>query len=130
MLWGICGGIAEYFNVDPTLVRVAWVLTLFLGGAGVVAYIILYFVIPMEPGEARQSQTEKRLYRSRDERMLWGIGGGMGKYFGIDPTIVRVVWVLTLFLGGVGIFVYIILAIIIPLEPEVTPKLVEGDSNA
>jgi len=62
---------------------------------------------------------EKRLYRSKDERMIWGICGGLGKYFDVDPTIVRVVWVLTLFLGGFGILAYIILRFVIPLEPEV-----------
>ena len=60
---------------------------------------------------------EKRLYRSKDERMIWGICGGLGKYFDVDPTIVRVVWVLTLFLGGFGILAYIILRFVIPLEP-------------
>lgn len=60
---------------------------------------------------------EKRLYRSRDERLIWGICGGLGKYFDVDPAIVRVVWVLTLFLGGFGILAYIILRFVIPLEP-------------
>jgi phage shock protein PspC (stress-responsive transcriptional regulator) len=59
---------------------------------------------------------EKRLYRSKDERMIWGICGGIGKYFGIDPTIVRIIWVLSLFFGGFGILAYIILRFIIPLE--------------
>ena len=58
-----------------------------------------------------------RLYRSRDERMIWGICGGLGKYFGVDPTIVRVLWVLMLFLGGWGFFAYIILRFVVPLEP-------------
>ena len=60
---------------------------------------------------------QKRLYRSKDERMIWGICGGLGQYFDVDPTIVRVVWVLTLFLGGFGILAYIILRFVIPLEP-------------
>ena len=59
----------------------------------------------------------KRLYRSKDERMIWGVCGGLAKYFDADPTIIRLVAVLTLFLGLTGILVYIILAIIIPLEP-------------
>jgi len=59
----------------------------------------------------------KRLYRSKDERMIWGVCGGLAKYFDVDPTIIRLVAVLTLFLGLTGIFVYIILAIVIPLEP-------------
>ncbi|MEE8373449.1 MAG: PspC domain-containing protein [Dehalococcoidia bacterium] len=61
---------------------------------------------------------EKRLYRSRDERMIWGICGGLGKYFDVDPTIVRVITLLTLFFGGAGILLYIILAIVVPLEPR------------
>lgn len=60
---------------------------------------------------------QKRLYRSKDERMIWGVCGGLAKYFDVDPTIIRLVAVLTLFLGLVGVLVYIILAIVIPLEP-------------
>ena len=67
---------------------------------------------------------EKRLYRSRSDRMIWGVCGGLAKYFDIDPTIVRVIAVLTIFLGTMGIWAYIILAIVVPLEgSEVTePK--------
>ena len=46
MLAGVCGGIGEYFNIDPTLVRLAWVLFSVLGGAGVLAYIIAAIIIP------------------------------------------------------------------------------------
>ncbi len=59
---------------------------------------------------------EKRLYRSRSDRMVWGICGGLAKYFGIDPTIVRVIFVLLIFANGLGILAYIILAIVVPLE--------------
>ena len=60
---------------------------------------------------------EKRLYRSRDERIIWGVCGGIAKYFGVDPTFIRLIAVLTLFLALTGILIYIILAIIMPLEP-------------
>ena len=60
---------------------------------------------------------QKRLYRSKDERMIWDVCGGLAKYFDVDPTIIRLVAVLTLFLGLAGVLVYIILAIVIPLEP-------------
>jgi phage shock protein C len=59
---------------------------------------------------------EKRLYRSRSDRMLEGVCGGLAKYFGIDPTIVRIIAVLSVFVGGLGILAYIIMAIIVPLE--------------
>jgi len=60
---------------------------------------------------------QKKLYRSRDERIIWGICGGLGKYFDVDPTIIRILWVLTLFFAGWGILAYIILRFVIPLEP-------------
>ncbi len=59
---------------------------------------------------------EKRLYRSRSDRMVWGVCGGLAKYFDMDPTIVRVITVLSIFFGSLGIWAYIILAIVVPLE--------------
>ena len=50
MVDGVCGGLAEYFGVDPTLVRLAWVLLCAMGGSGVVAYIVAAIVIPRDPG--------------------------------------------------------------------------------
>lgn len=46
MLCGVCGGIAEYFNIDPTLVRLGWVIFSLAGGSGVLAYIIAAIIIP------------------------------------------------------------------------------------
>ena len=59
---------------------------------------------------------EKRLYRSRSDRMIWGVCGGLAKYFDIDPTIARIIAVLSVLVSGVGILAYIILAIVIPLD--------------
>ena len=49
MLDGVCGGIAEYFDLDPTLVRLAWVVFCAMGGCGILAYIIAAIVIPRNP---------------------------------------------------------------------------------
>ena len=46
---GVCGGIAEYFNIDPTLVRLGWVVFCALGGSGILAYIIAAIIIPRNP---------------------------------------------------------------------------------
>ena len=43
---GVCGGIAEYFNIDPVIVRIAWVVITLLGGAGFLAYLIAWIAIP------------------------------------------------------------------------------------
>ena len=59
---------------------------------------------------------EKRLYRNRSDRMLWGVCGGLAKYFDMDPVIIRIVFVLLIFANGLGILAYIIMAIVVPLE--------------
>lgn len=51
MVDGVCGGIAEYFGLDPTLVRLAWIIFSAMGGSGILAYIVAAVVIPREPEE-------------------------------------------------------------------------------
>ncbi len=59
---------------------------------------------------------QKKLYRNRTDRKIWGVCGGLAKYFDIDPTIVRVIALASILVGTLGIWVYIIMAIIVPLE--------------
>lgn len=66
--------------------------------------------------EKPEKTMEKRLKRSKTDRMIFGVCGGIGKYFGIDPTIVRLGFALLALLDGIGIVLYIILAIIMPQE--------------
>ncbi len=61
----------------------------------------------------------KKLYRSRNQRMLAGVCGGIGEYFNIDPTLVRLGFVALSFLAGGGLFAYILAVIIIPSEEAV-----------
>jgi phage shock protein C len=56
----------------------------------------------------------KKLYRSKTDRIIFGICGGLGEYFEIDPLIVRILFILLTFTGGTGIIIYLILAVIIP----------------
>ena len=60
--------------------------------------------------------TSNRLYRSRIDRTIAGVCGGLAKYFDIDPTLVRVLFVVSIFIGGGGIIAYIILWIVVPEE--------------
>jgi len=59
----------------------------------------------------------RSLYRCRHDRKLAGVASGVAEYFDLDPTVVRVVWFLSIFFGGLGIFLYIAMALIVPLEP-------------
>ena len=63
------------------------------------------------------SNDYKKLTRSRTQRMLYGVCGGLGEYLNLDPTIIRIIWVLfTFFSIGLAILVYFIAAVIIPDE--------------
>ncbi|MDP2859096.1 MAG: PspC domain-containing protein [Bacillota bacterium] len=61
----------------------------------------------------------KRLYKSRKERVIWGVAGGMAEYFEVDPTLVRLAWVLVAF-SGVGVLAYIVASLVIPEAPYTT----------
>jgi len=61
----------------------------------------------------------KKLYRSSTDKMIAGVCGGLGKYLGLDPTLLRLMFALLVVFGvGSGVLVYLILMIVIPLEPE------------
>ncbi len=61
----------------------------------------------------------KKLYRSRTDKMIAGVCGGLGKHLEVDPTILRLLFALLVVLGfGSGILIYIVLMLIVPLEPE------------
>ncbi len=206
---GVCGGIGEYLNADPTLIRLGWIVLTLLGGSGIVIYVIAYFVIPLKPitaGDTNQpvqqdftagrvfgilfvllgaailldnleiisfhrwwhlswefafpaflilaglyflarrkkpgltssepqpeSETvhqtpvdagkkpsgSKTLHRSRTDKKILGICAGLAEYFDLDPTILRVAFVLfIIFSGGIGIFLYFLLYLIIPEAPR------------
>jgi len=63
-------------------------------------------------------KVNKRLYRSRKDRQIAGVCGGVSDYFGIDPTIVRLLWVIFSIAGGPGVLLYLIMAAVVPEEPE------------
>jgi len=60
----------------------------------------------------------RRLYRCRHDQRIAGVASGVAEYFDADPTIVRILWVLSIFFGGLGLLLYVAMAIIVPLEPE------------
>jgi phage shock protein C len=63
----------------------------------------------------------RRLYRCRHDQRIAGVASGVAEFFDLDPSLVRVLWVLSVFFGGIGLLLYIALAIIVPLEPEGGP---------
>ena len=68
------------------------------------------------------NQTTKTLYRSSTNKVIFGVCGGLGEYFNIDPILFRIIFILLVFGAGSGVLVYLVLAFLIPLNPSaVTP---------
>jgi phage shock protein PspC (stress-responsive transcriptional regulator) len=196
---GVCGGVGDYFELDPVLVRLVWLIMILFGGIGILLYFIAWIIIPVDPDSvvtksspndhesatrgrfwwglilllmgifiwgsqytqiywpvipgvhvesrdlvpiglmlvgayilftfARTAATQtgssgKSLARSRVDRKLAGICGGIAEYFAVDSTLVRIIWVAGAFFYGSAILLYIILVLAIPeksLEEETPP---------
>src|SRR3954463_1072886 len=64
------------------------------------------------------AQVPSRLYRSRSQKMIAGVCGGLGEYFDVDPVLIRLLFVVTAFISGIGILAYIVLWIVVPFEGD------------
>jgi len=76
MIDGVCGGVAEYFNLDPTLVRIVWVLVTLLGGSGFLLYIAAMIIMPVnhEPlSQTAENAPSSVAYNPPDKKRFWGI---------------------------------------------------------
>jgi phage shock protein PspC (stress-responsive transcriptional regulator)/uncharacterized protein YlzI (FlbEa/FlbD family) len=128
ILGGVASGIAHYFSIDPLWVRLLFLLVFFnilfpaLTGAVFLAYIVLWIVVPGS-NDLEEDKSYKKLYRNPDERVLGGVSSGIASFFGSDPTVIRLLFVLSIFLGGAGLILYIILWIITPEARSITEKM-------
>ena len=124
-LGGVCAGIAEYLDADVTLVRLLWiVLSIVPGGVvgGVIAYLVAWIIMPDATGPVPDTGA-RRLARSRLDRKVAGVCGGLADYFNLDPTVVRVVWaILAVVPGGIvlGLVAYIVAWFIMPSQPSMS----------
>lgn len=84
---GVCSGIANYFGLDPVLVRVGFTILIFGLGVTALAYIVLIFVIPPENARGHFVRDDSR-------KLIGGVGSGIAKYFDINLTSLRVFGVL------------------------------------
>ncbi len=123
IVFGIFGGIGEYFDIDPAIFRLVGLALCFATGIFpfILIYILAYFVIPSKEKETSQV---KRLYRSKDNYIFCGIFGGIGEYFNIDPTIIRLFAILLCILTAIIPFIilYTVSCFVIPTEDgEIKP---------
>jgi phage shock protein C len=121
---GVCAGLADYFQTDVALVRAAWVVLSIWPGAvvlGVIAYVAAWALMPRaEVTDGAPVPSQPRLVRSRTDRRIAGVCGGLADYFDVDPTLVRVAWVILSIVAGAvifGVVAYLIAWFIIPPPP-------------
>ena len=118
---GVASGLANYFGLDPIIFRLIFIVSLFIGGFGFIAYLIFWIGIP--ENESGRINEIKRLYRDGDNKILGGVAYGLANYFGVDPAIIRILFIVSLFIGGFGILAYLILWISIPEAKTVGEKM-------
>ena len=117
---GVCAGMAEFFDTDVALVRLVWVILTILPGAiigGLIAYVAAWLIIPASLVPAPAVPPARRLTRSGTDRQIAGVCGGLAAYFGIDSTVMRLIWViLTIVPGAIifGIVVYLFAWFVMP----------------
>lgn len=81
---------------------------------------------PVKSEEKSGQEGGRKLYRSRTERMLGGVCGGFAEYLDLDPTLVRVIWVLSCFINGLGLLAYVVSWIVIPENPHQSAAAAEA----
>jgi phage shock protein C len=120
-LGGVCAGLADYLDADVTIVRLVWVvLSIVPGGlvGGIVAYVAALIIMPISNADVPAPRA--RLRRSRADRKLAGVCGGLAENLGVDSTVVRLAWaVLTIVPGAIvlGVAAYIVAWLIMPEQP-------------
>jgi phage shock protein PspC (stress-responsive transcriptional regulator) len=97
IIGGVCSGLANYLNVDPSIMRLLFAIITFGGfGFGVVVYLLLWIILPEINLEYYGG---KRLYRNPEDKVLGGVASGIAAYFGKDPFVVRLIFTAPLLLN-------------------------------
>ncbi|GJM60863.1 PspC domain-containing protein [Persicobacter diffluens] len=120
VLGGVLAGLAQYFQIDPLWMRLGF-LILFFGFSFIpsvatvlaLVYLCLIFIMPAR-NDFPEQKNEKKIYRDPDQKVLGGVCAGFSAFYGIDITIVRLIFIALIFLGGTAIFIYAALWVILP----------------
>ena len=100
---GVCSGIAEYFKIDPIIVRIIFFISAPLQ---LIIYTILWIGLPSKDFDPN---LRKKLYRDKENGVIGGVAKGLSNYLKIDVNIIRVVFVVSLITGGAGLLFYLLL---------------------
>lgn len=142
IIGGVCGGIAQYFNIDASIVRILFAIFTIAWGAGIIIYILMWVLLPKQDDQPLPS-IKKRLYRDVEHGKLLGVCAGIANYLQISPLSIRLIALLPIilsilstsfFFDWMGFFLsaglipttivlYLILGAIMPSAESVKQKL-------
>ena len=122
MLGGVCSGLGNYFNIDPLWIRLLFALLFFAYGITLFAYIIMWIVVPGSY-DLDEPNTGKKMFRDPERKVIGGVSGGVAAFLGIDIIAVRVLFIVFTLVGGLGLFVYIVMWLILPEARSLTDKM-------
>ena len=121
ILGGVCAGLGNYFNIDAVWVRLFFALLTFAWGFGLLVYVIMWIAIPGSY-TLEDIQTNRKLFRDNERKVIAGVSGGLAAYFGLDIILVRLLFVITGFFGF-GLVAYVVLWIVLPAAVTITDKM-------
>jgi phage shock protein C len=123
---GVCAGLADYLDVDVTLVRAAWVVLSVVPGfivGGFLAYLFAWLLIPGD-GASDAAAARRTLTRSTTDKRIAGVCGGLAEYFGVDSTPIRLLWIVLSVVPGAIVGGLIAYGLAWVLMPKVSPAVV------
>lgn len=117
VLDGVCGGLGEHTPVSAPIWRVIFLLTAVCGGAGLIVYLLMMWLMPAADSRGARAGTTwnlQDLRRSTTDSQIAGVCGGLGEYTTIPSWLWRVTFLGLLFAGGVSVLAYLLLWICVP----------------
>lgn len=122
ILGGVCAGLGYYLNVDPVWIRLVFALFTATYGIGLVVYVVMWIAMPGS-FDLEEPAVAKKMYRDSENKALAGVSGGIAAYFGIEIVVVRILFIVFTFVGGIGLLTYIVLWIILPEARTITDRM-------
>ena len=115
MIAGVANGLADFLSIDVSIIRVAFALAMVFGGYGLMVYIVLWIVLPAKSENLTDQKIRHgKLYRNPEDEIVAGVASGIATCLNFDVRIVRLLFVLSVFWGGLGIFLYFLFWMAIP----------------
>ncbi|QNF34863.1 DUF2807 domain-containing protein [Adhaeribacter swui] len=129
VIGGVSAGIANYLGIDSIWVRLVFVFLFLLGvftagiSAGLIGFIYALCWIALPKSYTLAEVNARKLFRDPLDKKLGGVCSGLGLYFGMDVGIVRLLFLLSVLFGGLGVPIYIVLWLVVPLATTITDRV-------